>query len=288
MSLLTLPKINIEAKIGNAQFNMRRDALERWEPTLCAATENSADNAAADNVASISIYEQIGESADGRGMTAARMSGILRSIGNSDIVVNINSPGGDFFEGVAIYNLLREHKAKVTVKVVGLAASAASIIAMAGDEIQMGDGAFFMIHNAWAVTVGNRHDLKAAAETLTPFDEAMANVYAARSGISAKEAARLMDAETWLNASNAVAQGFATGLMQRDEISHNSEAQRNTKHLALVEASMAHAGHSRSVRRETLKSLFSSKPGAAENTVRPGADIVSSLQTLLQTMKEST
>ncbi|PRC93080.1 head maturation protease, ClpP-related [Solimicrobium silvestre] len=279
MSLLTLPKINAEARIGNAQFDMRTDALERWEPTICASTDNST---------SISIYEQIGESWDGSGMTAARMSGILRNVGNSEIVVNINSPGGDFFEGVAIYNLLREHKAKVTIKVVGLAASAASIIAMAGDEIQMGDGAFLMIHNAWAVAVGNRHDLKAAAETLTPFDEAMADVYAARSGLSAKEAAKLMDAETWLNASKAVEQGFATGLMQRDEITHNAKAQGNTKHLALVEAAMARAGHSRSVRRDTLKSLFSSKPGAAENTVKPSADIAASLQSLLQTMKEST
>ena len=109
------------------------------------------------------------------------------------MVVNINSPGGDFFEGVAIYNLLREHQGRVTVQVMGLAASAASVIAMAGDQILMGDGSFLMIHNAWAVAIGNRHDMADAAKLLEPFDTAMAKVYAARSGVTEAEAARMMD-----------------------------------------------------------------------------------------------
>ncbi|NCP40670.1 MAG: Clp protease ClpP, partial [Rhodoferax sp.] len=140
MSLLKLPKIKGE-RIGSVQFDARPDALKRWEPGIQAAIDGEA---------SIGIYEQIGESWDGSGMTAKRMSAILRGIGASrDITVNLNSPGGDFFEGVAIYNLLRQHQAKVTVNVMGLAASAASIIAMAGDDINMGEGSFLMIHNAW-------------------------------------------------------------------------------------------------------------------------------------------
>ena len=278
MSLLNLPEIKADARIGAAQFDMRPDALERWEPSICAAASDSP---------SISIYEQIGQSWDGSGMTAARMSGILRSIGASDVVVNINSPGGDFFEGVAIYNLLRQHKAKVTVQVMGLAASAASVIAMAGDEILMGDGAFLMIHNAWAVAIGNRHDMIAAAEQLAPFDAAMADVYAARSGQSVKKASAMMDAETWIGASQAVKDGFATGMIDRADISQDTKAQGSKKYLAMVEASMARAGYSRSVRRDALKSLFSGTPGAAENGAMPSAgnDVAASLQNLLNTMK---
>lgn len=278
MSLLSLPEIKADARIGAAQFDMRPDALERWEPGVCAAAEDAA---------SISIYEQIGASWDGSGVTASRISSILRNIGARDVVVNVNSPGGDFFEGVAIYNLLRQHKAKVTVQVMGLAASAASVIAMAGDEILMGDGAFLMIHNAWAVAVGNRHDFQAASEQLAPFDAAMADVYAARSGLSAKKAAAMMDAETWIGATQAVKDGFATGTIDRSAITQDPKAQDSKKYLALVEASMARAGHSRSVRRDALKSLFSGTPGAAENNATPSAGnaVAASLQSLLNNLK---
>jgi ATP-dependent protease ClpP protease subunit len=279
MSLLQLPEIKADARIGAAQFDMRPDALERWEPGICAAAD--------DGVQTISIYEQIGASWDGSGMTAARMGGILRNIGAKDVTVNINSPGGDFFEGVAIYNLLRQHKAKVTVQVMGLAASAASVIAMAGDEILMGDGSFLMIHNAWSVAVGNRHDFKAASEQLAPFDAAMAEVYAARSGLSVEEAATMMDKETWVGAAQAVKDGFATGMVDRSSITQDTKAQGSKKYLALVEASMARAGHSRSVRRDALKSLFSGTPGAAENDATPsaGTDVAASLQSLLNNLK---
>lgn len=279
MSLLQLPEIKADARIGKAQFDMRPDALERWDPGICAA--------AADEPGTVSIYEQIGASWDGSGFTASRMAAILRSIGARDVVVNINSPGGDFFEGVAIYNLLRQHKAKVTVQVMGLAASAGSVIAMAGDEILMGDGAFLMIHNAWAVAVGNRHDFLAASEQLAPFDSAMAEVYAARSGLSVEETAAMMDKETWIGAAQAVKDGFATGMVDRSIISQDTKAQGNKKYLALVEASMARAGHSRSVRRDALKSLFSGTPGAAENPAMPsaGADVAASLQSLLNNLK---
>ena len=278
MSLLQLPEIKADARIGAAQFDMRPDALERWEPGVCAAVEDAA---------SVSIYEQIGASWDGSGFTASRMGAILRNIGARDVTVNVNSPGGDFFEGVAIYNLLRQHKAKVTIQVMGLAASAASVVAMAGDEILMGDGAFLMIHNAWAVAVGNRHDMLAASEQLAPFDQAMAEVYAARSGKSVEEAAEMMDKETWIGAAQAVKDGFATGMVDRSNITQDTKAQGNKKYLALVEASMARAGHSRSVRRDALKSLFSGTPGAAENNATPsaGQDVAASLQSLLKNLK---
>lgn len=281
MSLLKLPEISASAKLGAVQFDMRPDALERWEPSIRAASEEAA---------SISIYDRIGESYDGEGVTAKRIAAVLRNIGARDVTVNVNSPGGDFFQGVAIYNLLREHKAKVTVKVMGIAASAASVIAMAGDEILMGDGAFLMIHNAWAMAIGNRHDMAAAAEQLAPFDAAMAEVYAARSGQTVAAAAAMMDKETWIGASQAVKDGFASGLILREDISDDPAAHANAKYLAIVEASMARAGHSRSVRRDAIKSLFSGTPGAAEKGVTPGADtgIAASLQTLIDNLKGKT
>ena len=278
MSLLNLPEIKADTRIGATQFDMRPDALERWEPGVCAAIEGEN---------SISIYDQIGESWDGAGMTAKRVSAILRNIGAKDLTVNVNSPGGDFFEGVAIYNLLRQHKAKVTVNVMGLAASAASVIAMAGDEINMGEGTFLMVHNAWAVAVGNRHDMLAASEQLAPFDAAMADVYAARTGMTPKAAAKLMDAETWIGATQAIKDGFATGMIDRTDITQDFKAQSSKKAVALVESSMARAGHSRTVRRDALKSLFSGTPGAAGNDAMPSAGIetAASLQSLLQTLK---
>lgn len=276
MSLLQLPKINAFAKPGAVNFDMRPDALQRWEPGIRAASDSD----------SVNVYEQIGESWDGSGMTTKRMSGILRSIGTKDITVNLNSPGGDFFEGVAIYNLLRQHPAKVTVNVMGLAASAASIIAMAGDEINMGEGSFLMIHNAWCMAIGNRHDMQAAAEQLAPFDNAMAEVYAARSGITVKAAAKLMDAESWIGATQAIADGFATGMLDTAAIKQDAQARNTTKYLAMVDTALAKAGHPRSERRDALKTLFSGTPSAAESpTPSAGFDAALSLQSLIQTMR---
>lgn len=279
MSLLKLPEIRADHRLNTAQYDVRPDALERWEPAVRAA--------AGDDSVSISIYDSIGDNWEGTGITAKRISAALRNIGARDLTVNVNSPGGDFFEGVAIYNLLREHKAKVTVNVMGLAASAASVIAMAGDEILMGDGAFLMIHNAWTVAIGNRHDIAQAAEVLAPFDAAMAKVYSQRAGISQDEAAALMDKETWIGADQAVADGFATGLLDSAQVAKDTNASGSRKALALIEASMARAGYSRGARRDALKALFDGTPGAAADNAMPGAgdDVAASLQNLINALQ---
>ncbi|VVD74572.1 head maturation protease, ClpP-related [Pandoraea commovens] len=278
MSLLKLPEIRADHRLNSAQYDVRPDALERWEPGVHAA--------ASDDSASISIYDSIGDNWEGTGITAKRISAALRNIGARDLTVNVNSPGGDFFEGVAIYNLLREHKAKVTVNVMGIAASAASVIAMAGDEILMGDGAFLMIHNAWTVAIGNRHDIAQAAEVLAPFDAAMAKVYSQRAGISQEEAAALMDKETWIGAQQAVDDGFATGLLDSAKVAKDTNAS-GRKALALIEASMARAGYSRGARRDAIKTLFDGTPGAAAGTAMPGAgeDVAASLQNLINALQ---
>ena len=192
-------------------------AFDRWNPGVQAA-------AADDEERSISVYDVIGQDYwTGEGVTAKRVAGALRSMGSGPVTVNVNSPGGDMFEGLAIYNLLREHKGEVTVKVLGLAASAASIIAMAGDHVQIARAGFLMIHNAWTWAAGNRHDFREYADYLEPFDAAMADVYVARTGQDAKSIEKMMDGETWIGGSKAIEQGFADSLLASDEVEAGSE-----------------------------------------------------------------
>jgi ATP-dependent Clp protease protease subunit len=205
--LTTLPKIEIQARQGLA-FDPPKSALAKWNTTLTAKADD----------ATISILDIIGFE-DFGGVTAKRISSALRAIGDRDVKVIINSPGGDMFEGIAIYNLLRNHPGKVTVQVIGLAASAASLIAMAGDTIQMSRASFLMIHNVLVLAIGNRNELRDVADFLEPFDDALADVYAARSGMDKKKVAKLMDAETWMNGTQAIEQGFADELMAADAVS---------------------------------------------------------------------
>lgn len=188
MSLRNLPELKAERLPTICAFEPDADALERWNAGIMAqpSTENT-----------ISILDVIGEDFwTGGGVTSKRVAAALRAIGDQEVFVDLNSPGGDFFEGVAIYNALRSHPHKVTVRILGLAASAASVIAMAGDDIQIGKAGFMMVHNAWVIAIGNRHDLMEAAQTMEPFDDAMATVYSDRAGVKKAKAAEWMDNET--------------------------------------------------------------------------------------------
>lgn len=140
----------------------------------------------------------------------------LDQIDTKNIVLNINSPGGDVFDGIAIFNDLLAHPANVVVRVNGLAASAASLIAMAGDEIQIAETAFFMIHNAWSIAIGDARELTARAKLLKTIDGKLADTYANRTGQDVAEIRQQMDAETWLTAEDAVDQGFADKLVTND------------------------------------------------------------------------
>lgn len=274
MSLKKLPQINAKAPHG-VNFDAPSDALARWDSSVAAAKSDSA---------TITMYDAIGEDpwSDG-GVTAKRVAAALRSIGDREVTVSINSPGGDFFEGIAIYNLLREHPHKVTVKVVGLAASAASIIAMAGDEIQVARSGFLMIHNAWAVVIGNRNDLTDAAEVMAGFDDAMADLYAQAAGISKATAARMMDEETWLTGPEAVGAGFATSLLPADEVAEeNTSAGRSKAAIRKVETLLAKQGLPRSERRDLLRQI-KGMPGAAH--VTPSADIIEAIRSLTKTYR---
>ena len=133
------------------------------------------------------------------------------------VVVRINSPGGDVLAGAEIYNALREHstsgKGRVTVHVTALAASAASVVAMAGDEILMNPTAYMMIHNPWSIGVGNADDMRQLADQLDEIGEGIIEAYRLKTGKSRAKLKELMDAETYMSAPTAIREGFADGLL---------------------------------------------------------------------------
>jgi ATP-dependent protease ClpP protease subunit len=156
------------------------------------------------------LYGIIGADWFGDGITSKMVSDSLKAMGNvSTIDVSINSPGGDVFEGRGIYNLLKQHSARVEVRVIAEAASAASLIAMAGDEITMSEGALMMIHRASGLAYGNVDDIKGLLKLLETVDETMVTTYAARSGNTEAKVRGWLEAETWMTADEAVLRGFA-------------------------------------------------------------------------------
>lgn len=160
--------------------------------------------------AEILIYDFIGSDFFGDGVTAKGIKAELDELGLvSDIVVRINSPGGNVWDGVSIFNLLKNHEAQVHVEIDGLAASAASCIAMAGDLITMNEGSMMMIHNPWMLAMGDAGDMRKAADMLDKITSEFAGIYERRTGQSHDEVLQLMDAETWFTADEAISAGFA-------------------------------------------------------------------------------
>ncbi len=136
--------------------------------------------------------------------------------GSGNITVWINSPGGDVYAAAQIYNLLMEYKGDVTVKVDALAASAASVIAMAGTTVLMSPVAMMMIHNPITVAIGDSKEMQKAGEMLEEVKEGIMNAYEIKTGMDRKKISHLMDAESWFNAKKAVELGFADGILHGD------------------------------------------------------------------------
>lgn len=134
--------------------------------------------------------------------------------GNGDITVYINSPGGDCIAASQIFTMLVEYTGKVTVRIDGMAASAASVIAMAGNVVQMAPTAMLMIHNPSTFAAGNEKELRKAIETLAEFKESIINAYELKTGLQRAHIARLMDDETWMNARKAIELGFADEMIR--------------------------------------------------------------------------
>ncbi|MEK4606549.1 head maturation protease, ClpP-related [Geobacillus sp. FSL W8-1251] len=133
-----------------------------------------------------------------------------------DITVWIDSYGGSVFAAAGIYNALKEHNGKITVKIDSKAMSAASVIAMAGDEVLMSPMAVMMIHNPLTAAYGNMHDLRKVADILDTIKESIVNAYALKTGRSRSKISQMMDDETWMSANVAVKEGFADGILYQD------------------------------------------------------------------------
>lgn len=166
--------------------------------------------------AEMSIYGPIGNDWYGDGVSAASFSKALKALGTVNTIdLRINSEGGVVTDARAMYNLLVQHDATVNVHIDGIAASAASFLAMAGDTITIAEGGFFMIHNARAVAAGEAGDFRKMADVLDLVNDTIRDTYIARTGIEANKVKSWMDKETWFSGVQAVEHGFC------DEISEN-------------------------------------------------------------------
>lgn len=145
---------------------------------------------------------------------------------DGDVTIRVNSPGGDVFGARAMVQAMKEHAGKITVHVDGYAASAASLIAAAGDTTIMADGAFIMIHNSWTITLGNSQDHDKTKSLLDQIDQSLAETYAARGKKTAEEFAALMTEETWLGPAAALEAGLADEVMAASD-SRSARAQWN-------------------------------------------------------------
>lgn len=162
-------------------------------------------NAVSDDTTEVLVYDVI----DWLGVSPEDFAAELNAISTPNIDLRINSPGGDVFDGVAIAHALRQHPANVRTQVDGLAASIASIIALAGDEVTMAKGSFFMIHNPWSLAMGDANDMRQTAELLDKIAGSLVATYQEATGLEAETLRQMMDDETWMTDQEAVDQGFA-------------------------------------------------------------------------------
>lgn len=282
-SLAAMPVFEVAAAADQLGWAPRDDVMTRWQPQMRAA---AAPQAQAAN--RIEIYETIGEDWwTGGGVTAKSIARQLETM-TGDVEVVINSRGGDYFEGGAIYNLLREHKGRVTVKVISLAASAASVIAMAADELLIADSASIMIHNAWLIAVGDRNDFDKVSDTLGQFDAAMARLYARRTGAAASEVAAWMDAETWFTGAAAVDAGFADGILE-DAPVETGDAAASAAQRAEVRAAWALKKQNPDLTRKECRALLSDIKGTPRAARGPEAEpgLGAAVQHLIAKLKEA-
>ncbi len=178
---------------------------------LSSIPHNFAVNHDVENgVSELTIYGDIGDSWWWDSTSAVDVDNALKNAGDNDLIVRLNSPGGSAFDGIAIYNRLNDHKGKVTIHVDGWACSAASVIAMAADELIMGAGSMLMIHEASTIVWGNKGDFRKEAELLEKLEDGIIDIYMTKANITREEIRDMVNAETWFSANDALEIGFAT------------------------------------------------------------------------------
>lgn len=161
--------------------------------------------------------------------------------GSGNITVWINSPGGDVYAAAQIYNMLMEYKGDVTVKVDALAASAASVIAMAGTTVLMSPPSLMMIHNPITVAIGDSKEMQKAGEMLNEVKESIMNAYEIKTGMDRKKISHLMDAESWFNAKKAVELGFADGILHGKEDTEEGDKEKELEGLMFSRTAVANS-----------------------------------------------
>ena len=166
--------------------------------------------ASANDQAEILVYDVIGWPYN----DAGDLVRYVNSLGDKDILVRLNTPGGDVFDGMAIFNSLANHKGKVTIRIEALAASMGSVLAMAGKEIQAYSNTMMMIHDPWTYMAGNQYELREMADLLEKISGNMLDVYAGRSKIGKREMKEIMKAETWYTAKEAKEKGFINTILE--------------------------------------------------------------------------
>ena len=167
-----------------------------------------------DNTAEVFIYDEIGVGFFGGGVSPEALIQEIKALNltsTDELTVHINSPGGNYFDGNTIHNYLRTVKAKVVVRVDGVAASAASVIAMAGDRVEMPENAMLFIHNPWMFVAGDSKTMRKAAEDLDQMRDGAVGTYLRKAGdkLARAELVKMLDAETWLTAEDSVKHGLA-------------------------------------------------------------------------------
>lgn len=173
--------------------------------------------------------------------------------GEGDVTVWINSPGGNVFAAAEIYTMLKDYKGSITVKIDAIAASAASVVAMAGDVVQMSPVAMLMIHDPSTVAMGNTKDMEKAIEVLNEVKESIINAYASKSGLSHARIANLMSNETWMNAKKAVELGFA------DEVLFEAKQKVSEEPEQTPDEEPGEGEEKQSIQKDAAGNLFSSR-----------------------------
>lgn len=187
---------------------MKRFKNEKYN-RMAANIEPKFKAEAKNDSTEITIYGDIGETWWGESISANDIKSALEGVDSESITIRLNSPGGDAFDGIAIYNQLKNHSSKVIVYVDGLAASAASIIAMAADELIMNKGSMMMIHEASTFTWGTKAEVKKTLNALEGIDKSIADIYMTRYNGNREELDDLVVNETWFTADEAVSVGLA-------------------------------------------------------------------------------
>lgn len=215
--------------------------------------------------------------------------------GSGDITVWINSPGGDCVAAAQIYNMLMDYKGNVTVKIDGIAASAASVIAMAGAKVYVSPVSMLMIHNPMTVAMGDAADMEKAIEMLSSVKDSIINAYEIKTGLSRARLSHLMDAETWMDANKAVELGFADEILSRPKLAAPQKEEDEEETFAgpeepdeEEETKKASMLFSRKVLEaefmNKLRSYAAQKPSVPDSAERPVKDIMARLDTIKKFM----